>query len=190
MILGITGKSGTGKHTAADFLKQKGWTVLDADKIAHHLYRPYTHVWKAVIKHFGEGILGKKDIIDRQKLGEIVFNPNKQEELKELNKIVHPEIKRYLKNEIHYLRRKERNAAVIAALWKEMGLIELCDKVLSISANEDLAFERVKKRDGISEEAYGARTKNQLPLETPDIEVINEEDRQSFYKLLNQSLAL
>ena len=41
MILGITGKSGTGKHTAAKFLEQKGWKVLDVDKIAHKLYRPY-----------------------------------------------------------------------------------------------------------------------------------------------------
>ena len=95
MILGITGISGSGKHTAANFLKQKGWVVLDADKIAHYLYRPYTSLWKAVVKEFGEDILSANDKIDRQKLSKIVFDPNNPEGLKKLNEITHPEIKRY-----------------------------------------------------------------------------------------------
>ena len=37
MVLGITGISGAGKHTAADYFKKKGWVVLDADKLLDHV---------------------------------------------------------------------------------------------------------------------------------------------------------
>jgi dephospho-CoA kinase len=185
MILGITGISGSGKHTAADFLKQKGWVVLDADKIAHYLYRPYTSLWKAIVKEFGEDILTEKDKIDRQKLGKIVFNTNNPEALLTLNKITHPEIKRYLKDELYHLRKKP-NIIIIAALWKEIGILGLCDKMLLINANKDLAFDRIKKRDGIEKEMYNIRIKNQIIPPNPDFTVDNEGDFQELYKSLNQ----
>jgi dephospho-CoA kinase len=186
MILGITGISGSGKHTAGDFLKQKGWVILDADKIAHYLYRPYTSVWKAISKHFGEGILTENDKIDRKKLGDIVFDPSNPNKLKELNQITHPEIKRHIKNEIHYLRKKKPNVIVIGSLWKEIGLPEYCDKILLVTANEKLAFERIKKRDGVTQDAFNSRIKNQIAPPNPDFTVVNEADFQDLYKELNQ----
>ncbi len=185
MILGITGISGSGKHTAADFLKQKGWVLLDADKIAHYLYRPYTNLWKAIVKEFGEDILTEKDKIDRQKLGEIVFDPNNPEALGKLNKVTHPEIKRYLKDELYHLRKKP-NIIIIAALWKEVGLSELCDKTLLVTANKDLAFDRIKKRDGIERGIYDMRVKNQIPPANQDFTVSNEAGFQELYKSINQ----
>jgi len=186
MILGITGISGSGKHTAGDFLKQKGFVILDADKIAHYLYRPYTRVWKGIVEHFGEEILSKDDKIDRQKLSKIVFDPSNPKELSVLNKITHPEIKRHIKNEIHYLRNKKPNIIVIGSLWKEIGLPEYCDKILLIKADEKLAFERIKKRDGVTQEAFDSRIKNQAPPPSPDFTVVNEGDFKDLYKSLSQ----
>lgn len=185
MILGITGKSGSGKHTAANFLEQKGWEVLDADKIAHHLYRPYTRVWKKITKYFGEDILTGKDVIDRQKLGEIVFKKGNEEKLQALNSFVHPEIKRHIKDEIYYFNKKKRDAVVIGALWEELELFSLCDKVILVTANEQLAFERVKKRDGITREMYEIRVGRQSHPNKPDFIINNEDKFQEFYKELN-----
>jgi dephospho-CoA kinase len=186
MILGITGISGSGKHTAGDFLKQKGWVILDADKIGHYLYRPYTRVWKGIVDHFGEGVLGVNDKIDRQKLSKIVFDPNKLDELSALNKITHPEIKRHIKNEIHHLRNRKPNIIVIGSLWAEIGMPEYCEKILLITANDELAFERIKKRDGISQEAFNMRIKNQAVPPNPDFTVANEADFQDLYKSLTK----
>jgi dephospho-CoA kinase len=189
MILGITGISGSGKHTAADFLKQKGFVILDADKIAHYLYRPYTIVWRAIVDHFGEEILGTNDKIDRQKLGKIVFNienPEKSaENLTNLNQITHPEITRYIKDELYHLRNKP-GIIVIASLWKEIKLPEFCDKILLIKADKKSMFERVRKRDGISEDMYNMRIKNQIEPPAPDFTIENEGDFQELYKELNK----
>lgn len=186
MILGITGISGSGKHTAGDFLRQKGWAVLDADKIAHYLYRPYTHVWKAITKRFGNEILNKDDTIDRQKLGAIVFSPAHEKDLQDLNDIAHPAIKQYIKDEIHNLSRKKPDIAVIAALWKEVGLPEFCDKILVLSTGNETAFERIRKRDGITKDMYEIRIGKQIMPANPDFSIENKGSFQEFYKALNK----
>ncbi|MBU0705745.1 dephospho-CoA kinase [Patescibacteria group bacterium] len=188
MILGITGKSGTGKHTAAKFFEQKGWKVLDADKIAHKLYRPYQRIWREVVDFFGERILTRDDIIDRQKLKKIVFGkgPEAEKALKNLNDIVHPELKRYLKDEIYYMRKKKANTVVVAALWKELDLFKLCDSVLLIRAGDALAYERIHKRDGIDYDMYEAATKNYKEPENAQVVIVNEGSFQDFYRELNK----
>jgi len=191
MILGITGKSGTGKHTAAKFFEQKGWKVLDADKIAHKLYRPYQKIWRDVVDRFGEAILTKDDTVNRQKLKAIVFGqtPEAEKALKDLNAIVHPELKRVLKDEIYYLKKKKANTVVVGALWKELTFVKLCDAVLLIKAGEALAYERIRKRDGIDLDAFEVVTKNQTEPKKAHKTVVNEGSFQEFYKELNSVLA-
>jgi len=190
MILGITGKSGAGKHTAAKFFEQKGWKVLDADKVAHKLYGPYQRIWREVRDRFGENILNKNDVINRQKLRDIVFSKSEEskEALLDLNNIVHPELKRYLKDEAYYLNKKKKNTIIVAALWEELGLFEICDKVLQVKVDENIAFDRVKKRDGIDLNMYQAYTANQKEADNADFSVINEGNFQDLYKELNQIL--
>jgi|GEM_PF-1857203 len=190
MILGITGKSGTGKHTAAQFFEQRGWEVLDADRIARLLYRPYLRTWKAMVDHFGEGILTKDDQIDRQKLKKIVFGktPEAKKALAELNVIIHPELIRHLNDEIFYLRKRKENVIVVGALWREIGLFGLCDKVLLIKSGDSVAYERVRKRDGIDQEAFESVMENQETPETPHLTIENEGSFQDFYKKLNSAL--
>ena len=187
MLLGITGKSGAGKHTAGQFFEQRGWKVLDADKVAHKLYRPYQRIWREVRDRFGEGILRANDVIDRQKLKAIVFAPTDEgrKALSDLNAIVHPEVKRYLTDESYYLKKRKANAAIIASLWEELGLFDVSDKVLLVKAGEALAYERVKKRDGVDFDMYEAYTAQQKEPENADFTVTNEGSFQDFYKELN-----
>jgi len=85
-VIVITGSIGTGKSIAVDIIKEFGFTVLDSDKIVHEGYNIGSELYYKIINHFGEDIL-KGDEIDRQKLGEIVFNNDKK--LNELNNMVH-----------------------------------------------------------------------------------------------------
>ena len=177
MILGITGISGTGKHTSAQYFKRKGWVVLDVDKVAHHSYRPYTHVWKAIVREFGMEILNQDDTINRLKLGKIVFNASRPKEadsaIKKLNQIVHPYIKRRLKNEIHRYFRRKSNIVIVAVLWKELDLLNICDKILLIKADKRLSSKRIQKRDQISAEIYKMRVKHQSDPPHPDFVIKN-----------------
>ncbi len=192
MVLGITGISGAGKHTVGEFLKQKGWVVLDADTIAHRLYRPYTGVWKAIVEEFGEEVLTSKDLIDRVKLGKIVFdskNPEKATQaLHRLNEIVHPYLRRQIKNEIHRHFRRKSDIAIVVALWRESGLEDICDKLLLIKADADVMEKRIQMRDGISSETYQMRIKNQQEPEQADLVISNKGSKQALLKELDALL--
>ncbi len=191
MILGVTGKSGSGKHTVAMYFEQRDWKILDTDKIAHKLYRPYLRIWRDVVNRFGEDILKTNDTINRQKLRKIVFAGTEEsnQALKDLNDIVHPELKRYIKDEIYFQKKRKKNTIVVAALWKEMGLMNACDKVLLVEAGGKLAFERVQKRDGINFEMYEAYTQNQNNPPGADFAVVNNGSFQELYKKLNKIIA-
>ncbi len=187
MTLGITGKIGVGKGVAAAFFEQRKWVLLDADKMAHQLYQPYKRVWKQLVERFGEAILKKDDVIDRQKLRQFVFGSNSasKEALKDLNDIVHPELKRTLKDEVYFLTKKHKNVIITATLWQELGLFDLCDKVLLIRAGDALTYERVHKRDGMSFDMFEGLNAQQSEPPHPDFVVENEGDFQSLYKQLN-----
>jgi len=85
MIIGITGCSGSGKSTIADYIRSKGYEVIDADKVAKEIRPQYID---DIVKLFGEEILtdgqfdNKKlallvfeDYWKRQKLNHIMFPP-------------------------------------------------------------------------------------------------------------------
>ena len=89
-ILGICGGIGSGKSTACQLMVTKlGCTgLIDADKLAHQVYEPGSAALDEIIDEFGTDILfenhgeeeedsGRNRIIDRKKLGAIVFNDAK-----------------------------------------------------------------------------------------------------------------
>lgn len=190
MILGITGISGSGKHTAAKFFEEKGWIVLDADRMAHYIYRPYTNAWKSVVREFGETLLNKDDTINRVKLGKIVFNASNPDEariaLEKLNSIIHPYVKRKIKDEIHRRFRSKKDIVIVAALWKELDMPAFCDKILLITSGSELASKRIQGRDGISPDTYSMRVKNQIHPPKPDFIVENDGSIIDFRKKLSQ----
>jgi len=190
MILGITGKIGVGKDTVATFFEQRNWVVRNADKMAHELYRPYKRVWKQLVKRFGEDILRKDDVIDRQKLRQLVFGPDTEtgRALKDLNAIVHPELNRVLKDDLYFLKKRNKNVVVTATLWKELGLFDVCDKVLLIRAGDALTYKRVHKRDGMPFDMFEGLNAKQSEPPHADFVVENEGDFQALYKQLNAVL--
>ena len=192
MVLGITGISGSGKHTASKYFQKKGWVVLDADSIAHYLYRPYTGVWKAVTNEFGEKVLNQDDTINRLKLGQIVFNPADTETagiaLKKLNEIIHPYVRRHIENEVHRQFRRKTNIAIVVALWRESGLDDMCDKLLVVKASPELRLKRIQGRDGVTKETYNMRIKNQNEPENPDLVIENNGSVEELNKKLDTIL--
>ena len=84
----ITGSIASGKSTVVNLLKERGFSVIDADVIAHE----QLEICKGeIVREFGEQILDEAGRIDRKKLGAIVFNEPKK--LKNLEQILHPKIK-------------------------------------------------------------------------------------------------
>ncbi|MCW1148289.1 dephospho-CoA kinase [Flavobacterium lacisediminis] len=158
-IIGLTGGIGSGKSTVANYIASKGIPVYIADEEAKNIMER-ADVKQRIQNLFSESILNKDNTLNRKKIAELVFNNSRK--LKELNAIVHPEVQLHFKN---WLKEHENFPFIIkeVAILFETGGHNQCDKVILITAPEDLRIERAMKRDNVSKESILARIKNQLP---------------------------
>ena len=86
-VIVITGSIGTGKSTAVNILKKMGFKVLDSDKIVHEGYNKGSRLYGKIVDFFGNEILNEDGTVNRQKLGNIVFND--EDKLNAINDLVH-----------------------------------------------------------------------------------------------------
>src|SRR3989338_4830716 len=160
VILGITGSFGSGKSTVAGFFKVLGVRVIDADRIAHSIAGPKTRIHRRIIRCFGKGIMKEDKNIDRHKLAQIVFA--NRSALKKLNKVMHPEIIRVMKDGIANSR--ERLVVLDAPLLIEAGLKDTGDKLIVVKINQKQQIERMIKKTSLSKNDILKRIRSQMPL--------------------------
>ena len=145
IIIGLTGGIGTGKSTASRLLSNLGAVVLDADSLGHDTYKKGTELFRALVKTFGQEIVGKKGEIDRTKLADIVFA--NQNLLTRLNLMVHPQIKTHIEKAISRLDRKKTSMVVIdAAILVDAGWTDLVDEVWVLTAERKTIIERLSNK--------------------------------------------
>lgn len=94
MKIAITGSIACGKSTVTKYLLKKKYKVIDADKIGHNILLDFKV--KEEIRNIFSDIVFDGETINRQKLGEIVFNDKKTSLL---NDITHPRIKEIINEE-------------------------------------------------------------------------------------------
>jgi len=140
MVIGVTGNIGSGKTTTVNIFKELGAKIIEADKVGHFLLKR-EDVKEKLISIFGKSILDKRNGINRQKLRKIVFN--EKEKLEKLNSILHPLIAEEIKREIN--RTKEGIIIVEAAILLEAGWDFLVDKVIVVSAPDEVKLKRAQK---------------------------------------------
>src|SRR5690625_298609 len=103
LIIGLTGSIATGKSTVSSLIENLNVPIIDADKIAREVVKPGRKAYHNIIKEFGPNILQNDQMLNRQKLGEIIFQNQKKREL--LNKIVHPDVREEMqKQRDHYVK--------------------------------------------------------------------------------------
>jgi dephospho-CoA kinase len=162
MIIGLTGGIASGKSTAAEYLKEKGARIIDADQISHKISRKGEKGWQLVVDEFGDKILKENGEFDRDKLGEIVFSdPAKR---KKLESILHPLIIYEMKEQAHQYLADNKIVVFMAPLLYEANLDRFCDQIWVITAEEKVQIERLKKRNNLDEKAALKRIKAQMPL--------------------------
>ncbi|PRZ21631.1 dephospho-CoA kinase [Flavobacterium granuli] len=146
-IIGLTGGIGSGKTTIANHFKSLGIPVYIADEEARKLMQS-DEIVKAIKETFGSDFF-EKDVLNRAKLAEAVFNdPDK---LKELNAIVHPAVKKHFKQ---WLLEHNNFPAVIyeAAILFESGSYKDFDLIITVTAPIETRIQRVIARDKTSRE--------------------------------------
>lgn len=144
MIIAVAGYIGTGKSTVCELFKEFGAEVVNVDVLGHELLNSDEIRQKLLNKH-GPAIISRDlKTIDRKKLAEIVLNDHVK--IKELNKMVHPFLKAKLHNLIHELKGKQGLYFIDVALFQELDLSELVDKVIIVRAELETIYDRLKNK--------------------------------------------
>ena len=86
MVIGLTGGIATGKTTVSNYLKELGYSIIDADVIARQVVEPGTKGLRMITDTFGEKVLTSDGLLDRQHLAQLVFTSSEQ--LQQLNRIL------------------------------------------------------------------------------------------------------
>ena len=137
----ITGNIASGKSQVEILLAKKGYVVYDADSIAHEILDTITDFYGYDVFTNGK--------IDRKKLGELVFKNN---DLKtKLEKYIHPKVKTKIL-EIFKKHKNDNAVFVSVPLLFEAGFTNLFDKILFISAPEEIRLNRLMQRNNLTKE--------------------------------------
>ena len=162
-IIGITGGIASGKSTVTEFLRQKGFQVVDADAVVHQLQKPGGQLYQVLVEHFGEKILLENGELNRPLLASLIFsNPEEQE----WSKRTQGEI---IREELAALRNQFAQTEALffmdIPLLFEQDYASWFDETWLVYVNRDVQLERLMKRDQISKEAAESHLNSQWPLE-------------------------
>lgn len=163
-IIGLTGGIATGKSTVSQIVKDRGYPVICADKIAADVVKKGRPAYRKVVALFGRDIIRKDGELDRKKIARRVF---KDARLKQkLEAIIHPEVANQINDHIRRLR--GQNVPLIfldVPLLFEAGMEALCNKTICIASTQHLQIERLKKYRGMTHAHALDRIRSQMPLE-------------------------
>lgn len=185
-IIGITGKSGSGKSTLANLLaKELNCAGIDVDKIGHKATND-ENISRKLCGIFGKEILGREGIIDRKKLGNIVFSD--QEKMDILTDVTWD----YMQEKIDEI--LKNNPEIIILEWALLPISkywEKSDVKILIQANQDERKKKVIERDEITEEYFEKRDSKSLDYETvnADFKFYNEYEKKQMKDFVNQIIS-
>lgn len=162
--LGLTGGIASGKSAVAAMLRELGFSVLDADSLAHKIIEPGQPAYEEVLREFGSAITDGQGRVDRAKLAALVFADRAK--LDRLNAIVHPRVAEVVLRQLaEWEREGTRDAAFVeAALLIESGIHQNLDGLVVAWCRPEQQLERLAAR-GLSEEEARRRIAAQMPVE-------------------------
>lgn len=164
LIIGLTGSIGTGKSMIANKLRKMNIPVIDADIIAREVVEQGKPAYENIVTTFGKEVLHEDGTLNREKLGSIVFSNEKKR--KQLNEIIHPEIRKEMEAQRQALIAKKERCIVldIPLLFESNRSYEL-DKIIVVSTSPETQLKRVLERDQSTKEEALQRINSQIPVE-------------------------
>lgn len=163
-ILGLTGGIATGKSTVADFFRDLGVVVIDADDLSRQIVDPGEPALDEIVETFGDEVLADDGTLDRTRLGDKIFQDDQAR--KQLEAITHPRIA-----EAMFDRARDafddghRWVLYDAALLVETGTYRMLDALIVVDCSEQTQIQRLRDRDGLDEQQARRRLDAQMPLD-------------------------
>jgi len=159
LSIGLTGGIGSGKSLVADFFNRLGVPVYTSDIEAKSLMQTNSFIRQSLIEAFGNKIYSDSGELNRSELAKIIFNNN--EALNKVNSIVHPQVR------LHYqewLLKHMGEPYVIqeSAILFDTGLYANFDKIITVTADQEIRINRVMERDLCSRQSVLERMSKQI----------------------------
>ncbi|RAI81796.1 dephospho-CoA kinase [Macrococcoides caseolyticum subsp. hominis] len=184
-VIGLTGGIASGKSTVANYLKENGFAVIDADIAARQAVEKGTEGLRKVAETF-PGVLNEDGTLNRKALGTIIFNDKAQRD--SLNKIVHPIVRRLMDEEKAAALSEGKVVVMDIPLLYENELEHTVDEVWVVYVSYDIQKMRLMKRNELSESEADARINSQMSMDEKrnkaDIVIDNCHDLDTLYKRL------
>ena len=189
-IIGLTGGIASGKSTVTSYLREKGYPVIDADRVVHDLQAPGGALYRVLVEHFGREILDKSGVLDRAVLGQRIFsNPSERDWS---NRVQGQLIREALAVA------RDRQAAqsdlffMDIPLLIEQGYEEWFEAVWLVAVSKETQLKRLMERNHLSEVEAQERIVSQMTLEAKrshaDLVLDNNGDLAALYAQLNAAL--
>lgn len=141
--VGITGGIGSGKSLVCRIFATLGVPVYDSDSRAKILMTTDGILTGQIRKEFGNLSYNSDGTLNRKFIGEVVFQDDSMRQI--LNRLVHPRVavdyKQWLSAQSYAYVLKE------AALLIETGSYKELDKIIVVTAPDELRIKRVLERD-------------------------------------------
>ena len=164
LLIGLTGNIASGKSTVARLLAARGATIIDADVLARQAVEVGTPAYDKILQRWGRDVLAPDGMLDRAALRERVFAD--QDELEELNQIVHPEVTR-MRDELVAEARDRGDRIVVCdiPLLFENDLAGSFDRIMLVDAPRPMRLERLVRERGLHEAEAMKMIAAQMPAE-------------------------
>ncbi|MDP3397644.1 MAG: dephospho-CoA kinase [Bacteroidales bacterium] len=160
ICLVCTGGIGSGKSYAIKVFKALGVPSYIADQRAKELYETDSVLLDELVSWLGKGIIREGRLDKREMALRIFPNPNL---LKKVNEIVHPRVL----SDFLIWRESQKSMGEEVVVFESAIFFEtpifhgIEDKVIVVTAPEDVRIKRVMKRDGITEDEVRERMSRQ-----------------------------
>ena len=189
-IIGLTGGIASGKSTVTSYLREKGYAVIDADRVVHDLQAQGGELYQALVEHFGTEILLDTGDLNRHALAERIFSS--QNEIAWSNQVQGEMIRKALARERDRLIEAEDLFFMDIPLLIEQGYLDWFDQVWLVYVTEDTQLERLMERNALTEGQARDRLAAQMPLDEKkalvDLVIDNNSQRDHLYQEIDRAL--
>lgn len=162
-VIGITGGIATGKSTVTNYIRSKGYPVIDADNLVHELQAKGGPLYMVLVAQLGQDILAPSGELDRKRLSERFFSDNQLRQ--ELSGLQNDIIRRELLLRRDGLLARHDVIFMDIPLLFELDYQKEVDCVWLVSLDAERQLKRLKERNGYTTEQAKRRIAAQLSLE-------------------------
>lgn len=162
-VIGITGGIASGKSLISNWLLDQGYPLIDADIVSRQVLKDNQKLLARISETFGPAMIQADGQLNRQKLGQVVFNDPAMRE--KLNAIMQAPIRQEIKEQLLQLKNSKPLVFLTVPLLFEEHYEDMCDAVIVVKVDADAQLSRLQERDNLDRQAALDRIKSQMPLE-------------------------